>query len=222
MASARLKLFQLISPSLPVGAFTYSQGLEWAVEAKWVHDRESLQTWLESMLANSIATLELPMLRELYAAAECHDWPKFVDLTRDLIAWRETRELRLEEQQRGAALTRLLPSLGVEICEEARLAAQNTQLASLAICAVQWDIPFPELAEGYAWSWLENSVMAGVKLIPLGQTAGQQSLLALAQQIPKVLTLADQIEREDIASCTPAMAHASAKHETQYTRLFRS
>ena len=219
---ADVRLFQLISPTLPVGGFTYSQGLEWAVEEGWVHDKSSLLSWLEDMLQHSIATLELPVLIRLIKAAREADELAFNHWSRYLIASRETMELRKEERQRGAAFSRLLPNLGIDIPANLAHAAQNTQLAGFALAAQSWDIDTQSMCMGYTWSWLENTVMAGVKLVPLGQTHGQQILMALGAGIPQSIALAMQVNDHQVTSATPALAIASSRHETQYTRLFRS
>lgn len=217
-----LRLYQLISPSLPIGSFTYSQGLEWAIEAQWITDTPSLKHWLSSVLDHSIVTLELPILVRLLNAFHDADEASVVRWTQWLIACRETSELRKEEQQRGAALARLLPNLGVSIPENLAVYVAKCQLTGFALAAYQWGIEAQKLCYGYCWGWLENIVLAGVKLIPLGQTDGQKIMFELAQKIPvsveKSLTLKDF----DIHSSTPALAIASSRHETQYTRLFRS
>lgn len=219
---SELRLFQLISPSLPVGGFTYSQGLEWAIEAQWVTDTSSLKDWLQSVLAASVATLELPILIRLLNAFNHGDEASVVRWTRWLVACRETAELRKEEQQRGAALAKLLPNLDIDIPEHLAATVSSCQLTGIALAASQWDIDCQQLCRGYSWSWLENNVVAGVKLIPLGQTHGQQIMLELAEDIPAAALKAEQIQDRDIRSSTPAMAIASSRHETQYTRLFRS
>ena len=219
---SELRLFQLISPSLPVGGFTYSQGLEWAIEAQWVTDTSSLKDWLQSVLAASVATLELPILIRLLNAFKHGDEASVVRWTRWLVACRETAELRKEEQQRGAALAKLLPNLDIDMPEHLAASVSSCQLTGIALAASQWDIDCQQLCRGYSWSWLENNVVAGVKLIPLGQTHGQQIMLELAEDIPAAALKAEQIQDRDIRSSTPAMAIASSRHETQYTRLFRS
>ena len=142
--------------------------------------------------------------------------------TKWLIACRETMELRKEERQRGAALARLVPSLGIQISSHLAATVASCQLTGIALAASQWGIECQQLCRGYSWSWLENNVVAGVKLIPLGQTHGQQIMLELAEIIPAAVTKAMGADDEDIRSSTPAMAIASSRHETQYTRLFRS
>lgn len=219
---AELRLYQLISPSLPIGSFTYSQGLEWAIEAQWITDTPSLKHWLKSILNHSIVTLELPILIRLVNAFKQKDEASVARWTQWLIACRETEELRKEEQQRGAALMRLLPNLGVSIPENLAAYVKKCQLTGFALAAYQWGIDTHKLCYGYCWGWLENIVLAGVKLIPLGQTEGQQIMFELAEQIPLSVEQAMTIKDFDIHSSTPALAIASSRHETQYTRLFRS
>lgn len=217
-----MRLYQLISPALPIGGFTYSQGIEWAVEARWVHDKITLAGWLDSLLQHSIATLDLPILLRLHSACKHADWPRCKHWSNYLLASRETMELRKEERQRGAALLKLLPELGINVPPDQRESLGATQLAGMALAATQWDISAEKICSGYAWSWLESSVMAGVKLIPLGQTQGQQLTLALAEKIPTALAISSTLNDSEIGSSTPAQAIASCRHETQYTRLFRS
>jgi urease accessory protein len=219
---SELRLYQLISPSLPIGSFTYSQGLEWAIEAQWITDSSSLKHWLSSVLEHSIVTLELPILLRLLSAFETSNEANIVRWTQWLLACRETSELRKEEQQRGAALARLLPNLGVNIPENLALHVAKCQLTGFALAAYQWGIDAQRLCYGYCWGWLENIVLAGVKLIPLGQTDGQKLMFELAEKIPASVERALGLKDFDINSSTPALAIASSRHETQYTRLFRS
>jgi urease accessory protein len=235
---AQLRLYQLYSPALPVGGFTYSQGIEWAVEAGWVVDKESFRQWLLSLLDNSLATLDLPVLLRLQQACSltCNDakthtctldcqracQPDFEYWVQLLIASRETKELRLEERQRGAALARLLPALGVNIPADLIRAVSSCQLAGLALAANHWQITPQQNCLGYAWSWLENNITAGIKLVPLGQTDGQQLLLDIAGRIPSAVALAADVKDANVGSATPGLAIASSQHEQQYTRLFRS
>lgn len=217
-----LRLYQLISPALPVGAFTYSQGLEWAIECGWVKDAASLEGWLQSVLEHSVATLEVPVLLRCCQALEEGADDRFMQWCDFLLASRETSELRAEERQRAQALLRLLPALDVVVPESLREHAGQTQLAGMALAASAWEIDSLSLSRGYLWSWLENAVMAGVKLVPLGQTAGQQMLLKISAGLPALIEQAQALDDPQVGSSTPALAIASSKHETQYSRLFRS
>jgi urease accessory protein len=216
------RLFQLISPSLPIGGFTYSQGLEWAVEANWVTDRSSMEQWLNNILFGSVGTLELPILDRLYVAIKAKDSAQIQYLSQVLYCSRETKELRAEEKQRGLALNTLLKRLGIEVDGVELSDYPANQLLGLCVAAVHWNIDLMDLKKGYLWSWSENLVMAGVKLIPLGQTDGQIALLNLSEQFSKALQIAKQTEDWMIGSFTPSVSIASSLHETQYTRLFRS
>ncbi len=216
------RLFQLISPSLPIGGFTYSQGLEYAVEAGWVKDRVSLEEWLIYMVESSVATLELPIIDKLYQALDTQNIEVIEHWCDVLYTSRETSELRAEERQRGHALNTLLRQLDIDISVVEGLSSHPNQLLGLCIAAKAWSIDLATLKQGYLWSWLENIVTAGVKLIPLGQTDGQLALINITGCFPKVITQALHIEEWMIGSFTPSIAIASSLHQTQYTRLFRS
>jgi urease accessory protein len=219
---AQLRLMQLISPALPIGGFTYSQGLEYAVEAGWVSDVPSLQDWLRGLVEDGVACLEIPILVRLYHACVSRDMDAIDSWGRFLLAARETRELRLEEQQRARALTRLLADLDIPEARHWQPVLQHCQAAPYTLAAVHWGIPLGDAALGYAWNWLENQVAAAIKLVPLGQTDGQRVQLALAESLPRAVRRGLALEDDRIGASAPAMALASSLHETQYTRLFRS
>jgi urease accessory protein len=218
----RLRLMQLVSPALPIGAFTYSQGLEWAVEAGWVCDMATLADWLEGLMDDGLAQLELPILRRLYQACAREDGTAVSRWGRQLYASRETRELRAEERNRARALITLLADLEVPQAADWREQLIHCQAAPFALAAVHWEIGLEDCLLGYAWGWLENQVGAAIKLVPLGQTDGQRVQLQLAGRLPAVVERALVIDDDDIGAGAPALAIASACHETQYTRLFRS
>lgn len=219
---AELRLYQLISPSLPVGGFTYSQGLEWAIEHGWVHNVKSFSDWLESQLTESLASLELPVLIRLQQALSVDDIDSAKSWCDYLVASRETKEMRLEEKQRGLAFARLLPKLAFSLTDTQQHLVESTQLAAFALAMNKWSIPLDKLLSGYLWSWLDNAVVVGIKLVPLGQSDGQQLLMKVAERIPEAVAYALAVKDQDIGSFTPAQVLASCKHEHQYTRLFRS
>jgi urease accessory protein len=221
-ALGRVRLMQLISPALPIGAFTYSQGLEWAVEAGWVGDSNDLADWLKGLMHDSLVQLELPILRRLYRACGEGDLEAIDRWGRCLHASRETRELRAEEHQRARALVTLLADLGIGRAADWRDALSHCQAAPFALAAVHWQIGVEDCALGYAWGWLENQVAAAIKLVPLGQTDGQRVQLALAARLPAVVGRSAAVADDDVGAGAPALAIASACHETQYSRLFRS
>lgn len=217
-----LRLLHLVSPSLPIGAFTYSQGLEWAVEAGWVRDQAQLAAWLEGQLSQGLGRLDLPLLTRLQGAVTRRDATAFDHWSRYLLACRDTRESRAEERQRGKALATLLPHLGLDPGDDWRAGCERCQAAGLALAAGRWTIPPAATALGYAWAWLENQVLAGVKLIPLGQTAGQRLLHRLSARLPGLVSTSLELSDEALGGALPALAIASSLHEEQYTRLFRS
>ncbi|MCQ1058662.1 urease accessory protein UreF [Photobacterium sp. DNB23_23_1] len=219
---ATYRLFQLISPSLPIGGFTYSQGLEWAVEAGWVKNRVSMVLWLENILRYSVATLELPLIDRFYQAIETRDIPSIEALSNLLCSSRETKELRAEEIQRGKALNVLLKQLDIPVDDYLGSNTDPNQLVGLCVAGYLWGISPEAMKQGYLWSWAENLVMAGVKLVPLGQTDGQRALMELTLQFPEMVSISTQIDEVMIGSFTPIVSLASSLHETQYTRLFRS
>ena len=221
-AARLLRLLQLVSPSLPVGGFTYSQGIEWAVESGWVRDLGDLEDWLCDLLRGSLAQVDLPLVLRLQAAAQTRDLVSFARWIDALLASRETAELRAEESNRGRALADLLMAWGLEDAGAWRPQLARSQAAGFAFAAAGWGIEPRVAATGYAWSWLEGLVLAAVKTVPLGQTQGQQALLRLASQIPPVLDQALALDDDALGACSPALAIASSRHETQYTRLFRS
>lgn len=219
---ALVRLLQLVSPTLPTGSFSYSQGLEWAVEAKWVHDAGSLEGWLSDALQRSLARVDIPLLRLLYTACSEKDLAKTQRCCRLLLACRESSEFRAEETQRGKAMAMLLAGLGLLDDEQWKQTISFSQLAGFAFAASRWGIELQAAAIGYVWSWLENQVITGVKIIPLGQTSGQQLLLKLGEGIETIVTAALQLREEEIGAASTALALAGCFHETQYTRLYRS
>lgn len=223
---AGLRLLQLISPTLPTGAFTYSQGFEWAVECGWASGEEDTRQWLQSVLTDSLQYLELPVLALLYDAVNANDHAAFQHWSQRLYASRETAELRNEEKQRARALFNVLRNLpdsqDWHQLEDWRDALLNSQLADYALAASHWRIALKDLLRGYTWSWLENAVAAAIKLVPLGQTEGQRLLYGLSAEIGGIVEDAIMVDDDAIGASTPALAIASSLHETQYSRLFRS
>lgn len=217
MSPGTLRLWQLISPALPVGAYSYSQALEYVHFEGTVRDARSALQWLLDLLEHGVARLDLPMLERVHAAWAARDELAVRRLSRMLVARRETAELRFEDLAMGSALLQLLTSLG-EPVPERRLPFAS----AFAVAAVNWRISSADARAGYAWAWCEAQVAAAVKLVPLGHTAGQRMLLALGDAIPAAVAAAAACRDEDIGASLPGLAIASALHETQYTRLFRS
>lgn len=215
-----LRLLQLCSPALPIGAFAYSQALEPAVAAGWVHDEATAQQWIGGLLDGSLATLDLPILQRLYIAFSsggvATPW------TALLFASRASAELQAEEHHLGAALARVLGGLGIVEAAAWATRADLTYAAMFALAAARWDIPLAAALPAYAFVWCETQVSAAVRLVPLGQSAGQRVLSALAAAIPAAVNSGRALPDDEIGAAVPSHALASALHETQYSRLFRS
>lgn len=218
----RLRLLQLASSTLPVGAFTYSQGLEMAVEAGWVNGMDSLENWLGGALEAGVTMVDAPLFNRLYFAYAANDLTCAQHWINLLLACRETMELREEERQRGRAFSRLLPELEPRIENETAQHVSGCQLAGQAWLCSRWGIDPAEAMQTFAWSWMENLAVAGVKLIPLGQSDGQRLILRLGERIPAAIASGFSLTHDAIGSGCQALAIASSLHETQYTRLFRS
>jgi urease accessory protein len=198
------RLLQLASPTLPVGAYSYSGGLEAAIEAGLVKDAASARRWIGDVLEYSVLRMEAPLLLKMIEAPAA-EWNE------TFLASRETAELRAETVQMGYSLNRLLPELGVEPCPY----EEPSFPAAYARAARAWGIPARQALTAYLWAWLENQVMAAVKAVPLGQTDGQKILLALGAKLHAV-------DEEEPGNFAPGLAILSSLHETQYSRLFRS
>ena len=219
---ALLRLLQLVSAGLPIGMYSYSQGLERAVEDGWVTTEDHAKEWLYGIMSSTLAKTDIPILLRLYDAWLNQDNEQLMAWSNTLTAFRETSELRAEDRQTGQALARLLNDLGITDAQP-WLRQPNASLATLfSLAAVHWQIPKQQAAMGYLWSWLDNQVLCAVKLIPLGQVAGQRLLTELTQHIPAHINHAFQLSDDDIGGSSFALALASSRHEMQYSRLFRS
>ena len=204
------KLLQLASPTLPVGAYSYSGGLEAAIEVGAVHDAASAERWIGDVLEFSVARMEAPLLLRMMKDEKA--WNE------TFLASRETAELRAETAQMGYSLNRLLKDLGIgEVPVE-----EPSFPAAYAHAASHWKIEPEAALQAYLWAWLENQVMAAVKAIPLGQTDGQRILLLLGEGLEELVKKILSMKDEDIGNFAPGLALLSSRHETQYSRLFRS
>ena len=217
--TALLRLMQLVSPALPVGAFAWSQGLEYAVEAGWVTDRQSCGSWIDGILDGSFGRTDLPAFFTTHRALLDGDDEVPARQARQLTAYRETAEARLEDEQLGRAMARVLAGLGVP---DVTPATREPQAVLLARACVHWQISAEAGALGYAMAWAEQQVTAAIKLVPLGQSEGQELLLALGPQITRVVQEAAELPEDEFGSLCFGQAMAGCWHETQYTRLFRS
>ncbi|MFZ5595245.1 MAG: urease accessory protein UreF [Pseudomonadota bacterium] len=217
-----LRLMQLVSPALPVGAYAYSQGLEHAVCAGWVRDEATAAEWIGGLLDHALCRLDVPVLSRLHAAWMAEDCEQVEYWAAFLHASRESAELQAEDRHLGGALARLLTDLEFS---EARPWIDHPCrgfAVLFALAGVRWGIAVKETLAGYLWTWAENQVAAAIKLVPLGQTAGQRILSRMIKRIPSAVERASGFGDEDIGFFTPGLGIASAAHETQYSRLFRS
>ncbi len=220
------RLLQLASPALPVGAFTYSQGLEWAVESGVIRDEAGAGRWIADLLQHGIGSYEAPLVVALMAAWSSEDVAEIECLNAEFLASRESAELRAETAQMGFSMRRLLRDLRDEnLAPVATLVEALPEVAFPTVwagIAARWQIDPDAALTAYLWSWAENQVMAALKAVPLGQAAGQRLLAALGGKIPLVAVDAQKLPKTKWSNFTPAFAIASARHETQYSRLFRS
>jgi len=221
MNSSHLKLWQLINPTLPIGAFAYSQAQEHAVDAGWINDEASALEWIQSLLQKMLSMTEVPIFTRCYSAAMDKDWQTFRLWNQTILAMREASELYQEDIQIGAAMLRVFPSLGIQI-EENILLDPLSYVASFAYASALWEIDRQLAAEGFLWGWCETQVAAAIKLVPLGQSAGQRMLSILRELIVNSVERGLACEDDDIGMLAPGFAMASARHEVQYSRLFRS
>ena len=219
---AWLRLLQLVSPSLPIGMYSYSQGLERAVDDGWVTDAESAGEWFGALLGGSIGRVDLPILARLYDAWLVQDREQVAFWSLTLRACRETSELRAEDRHTGQALAKLLIGLGFSEADIWQHNADATLATLFSLAAVRWKISKQLALSGYAWGWLENQVLAALKLLPLGQLAGQRILDNLVVKIPDVIEQALRLDDAEIGGGLFGLALASSRHEMQYSRLFRS
>jgi urease accessory protein len=218
---ALLRLCHLVSPALPIGAYAYSQGMEYAVQAGWISDEDTTLQWLEGLSHHALGTLDLPILLRLHRSFSAGDAAAVRSWTAQLIASRETAELRAEERHLGRALARVLVELDI-VDARPWLDADAAFATLFALAAARWHIGETESLSGYLWAWSENQVLAAIKLVPLGQSAGLRLLHRLTSSMPAIVAAALRVDDASIGVGVIAPTLASALHESQYTRLFRS
>jgi len=233
-AAVWLQLMWLASPALPVGGFSYSEGLEAAVEAGRVQDEPSACAWLRDQLALSLGRSELPLLVQALAAWRTGDLARVQDLNDWMRTTRESAESRLQTEQMGRSMVewlrnRLTPADSSDgtvpdprVAALAALTPAPTWPVAFALAAAQTHADTRAVALSFAFGWCENMVQAALKAVPLGQNAGQRILAALAHDIPAVVERALTMGDDERQAATPMLAILASHHETQYTRLFRS
>lgn len=216
-----LHLFRLASSSLPVGGFSYSRGLESAIDRGWVKDERGAQEWILGLIEHVYAALDGALFVRMMAALASDNRDAFLQSDAWLRASRESQELQLEDLRMGAALQRLLRDLAISTATD--YADRNlSYAAAFALAAHHWSVPSMQALQGLMWSAIEGQVTAAMRLVPLGQTSGQRIMINSVEVIARSAALAAQLTDAEIGNTAPALAMASAWHEVQYSRLFRS
>ncbi len=224
-ATALLHLLQLSSPSLPIGAYSYSQGLETAIENKLVRDQASARDWIIDVLHHVVARFEAPVLWRLLQAFAARDAAMIAEWTEHFIAARDTAEFRAETIQMGYSLAKLAADLKISDETLLSLLQQRTEVplpTALAYAAVALDVPHEAALLGMLFSWAENQVLVCVKSVPLGQVSGQRLLLSLRPELEAASQRAQQLADDELSNWSPGLSMLSMQHEVQYSRLYRS
>jgi len=234
---ALLRLLQLASPALPVGAFSYSEGLESLVHRQQLTHAEAVAQWLTQELRRGAIRMDAALMLRCYRASQATDWAELVRWNRWISASRETAELRLQSEQMGRSLLRLLTQLQPDSNASspappapilpapvlAQLRAEHCHFAAaFGLAAANWRIAESQALLGYLQSWATNLIAAAVKLVPLGQTAGQQLLFDLQAELEQAAETILQLTDDELETSGWGLSLASMGHETQYSRLFRS
>ncbi|GGC75104.1 urease accessory protein UreF [Undibacterium terreum] len=224
-AASLLHLLQLSSPSLPIGAYSYSQGLETAIEKGLVKNEASARLWIADQLQHVVAYFEAPILWRLLQAFAARDQQAVMEWTERFIAARDTAEFRAETIQMGYSLGKLVTDLKIS---DASLLACLQDLpeiplpTALACAAVSLEVPAEAALLGMLFSWAENQVLVCVKSVPLGQVSGQRLLLSLRPELETATITAQTLVDTELSNWSPGLSLLSMQHEVQYSRLYRS
>jgi urease accessory protein len=226
MTDALYRLLAWLSPAYPIGAFSYSHGVETAVEQGFISDRASLVTWLESVLRQGTGVVDGALFAAAWRAATAEDWPAFDAIAERAAAWRGTSEMALESRQQGGSflsITRTAwPHRALDATHE-RLMGELALPVAVALAAAVHGIALEMALEGYLHAFTANLISAALRAVPLGQSDGQLALAALQPAVQAATAAALDVESlDEIGTGTPLLDWCSIRHETQYTRLFRS
>jgi urease accessory protein len=222
---ALTRLLRLASPALPVGAYSYSQGLETAVAHGWIGDEASIGEWIADTLAFNLAAFEAPLLLRLHQAWRRDDVDAARRWNARFLAGRETAEFRAESCQMGYSLRALFESTG-EFPADRRWRLETMDAPAFptvfAFASAEWDIAPEPMVCGYLFAWAENQVNAAMKTMRIGHVGAQRILARLASMLPQLAQHAASLDDGELSNFTPALAIASCLHEVQDSRMFRS
>lgn len=218
--SALLQLIWLASPALPIGGFSYSEGMESAVDRELVRDEATATEWLAAQLPMTLARSDLAVVAQAVAAWRAGDETTIARLDAWVLQTRETAELRQQTEQMGRSMVEWLKSVRPEVA--ARATFQLTYPVAFALAVSDGAASARDAAMAFAFGWAENMMQAAIKSVPLGQSAGQRILSRLAGEIPAAVDHALALDEDARQAFSPMLAILSARHETQYSRLFRS
>ena len=226
-AASLLQLIWLASPALPVGGFSYSEGLESAIEYAGIDSEAAVADWLLDQLHIAQARGDMAVVAQALHAWRNDDHERARALNDWVLHTRETSELRLQAEQMGRSLADWLRNQHQDDDERLRAvqflaALPPTYPVAFALAASTTQAPARDVLLAYAFGWAENMVQAALKSMQLGQSAGQRILARLAQAIPAAADHAVQLTDGERQAFSPMLAILSARHETQYSRLFRS
>jgi urease accessory protein len=227
MSAARLRLLQLVSPALPVGAFSYSEGLEVQVQAGRLPDAAAVAAWLEAELQRGLLAVEAAALAPLRSALE--RWregqPQGESRVRELDGWllaqREAAEVRAQQRQMGRSLLQLLADLGWPLPSSAAPAPLGWP-AAWAWAGLCLELDAAEVREAYLYGWCANQISAAVRLVPLGPTEAQRMQLALVPRLAACAAALEGRDPRDLRCGGVGASLAQLGHGDLYSRLFRS
>lgn len=223
--SALPRLLQLASPALPVGAYSYSQGLEWAIESGDVTNSATAQRWIEDHLSLVFSRFEAPVYAAAFAAWQREDAPEVERLNAEFIASRESAEPRAETLQVGFSYAAWCREVVVLSDSQRAILATLDRICApvgAALAAFASGVSVRDGLLAYIFGFTENQVMVLAKALPMGQIAAQKLLYAMGDAVSSAVDLALLLDEADWSSASPWLAIAQMKHETQYSRLFRS
>jgi urease accessory protein len=224
-AEALYRLLAWLSPAYPIGSFSYSHGIETAVEEGLVFDRLSLVAWLQTVLRAGTGRVDGALFAAAFRAARASDWPAFDAVAERAAAWRGTSEMALESRQQGGSFLSITRTAWAHADLDAaheRLGGEIALPVAVALAAAAHGIALEAALEGYLHAFAANLISAAVRSVPLGQSDGQIALASLEPAVREAVEAALTDDLDDVGTATPLLDWCSMRHETQYTRLFRS